>query len=68
MEYIRSNGTKVIVEGDKVQYGEGRMRRQIIGANFTNGIVHGGYLSSFNGYFNEYGLNYVCGIAYDYLE
>lgn len=53
MEYIRKNGTKVIVEGDKVQYGEGIMRKNTIGANFTNGIILGGYLSSFNGSFNE---------------
>ncbi len=53
MEYIRNNGTKVIVEGDNVKYGEGVMRKNIIGANFTNGIVRGGYLSSFSGYFKE---------------
>ena len=53
MEYIRNNGTRIVVDGDKVQYGDGTMRRQKIGANFTNGIVHGGYLSSFNGSFNE---------------
>lgn len=39
MEYIRNNGTRVIVDGDNVQYGEGKMRKNIIGANFTNGIV-----------------------------
>lgn len=49
MEYIRKNGTKVIVVGDKVQYGEGKIRKNIIGANFTHGTIHGGYLSSFNG-------------------
>ena len=53
MEYIRNNGTRVIVDGDNVQYGEGKMRKNIIGANFTNGIIHGGYLSSFNGSFNK---------------
>ena len=53
MEYIRNNGTRVIVDGDNVQYGEGKMRKNIIGANFTNGIVHGGYLSSFNGSFDN---------------
>lgn len=63
MEYIRSNGTKVIVEGDKVQYGERTMRRWIIGANFTNGIVHGGYLSSFNGSFNEELIGIEMGIG-----
>jgi len=63
MEYIRNNGTRVIVDGDKVQYGEGKMRRQIIGANFTNGIVHGGYLSSFNGSFNEELIGIEMGIG-----
>ena len=53
MEYIRNNGTRVIVDGDNVQYGEGKMRKNIIGANFTNGIIHGGYLSSFNGSFDK---------------
>lgn len=53
MEYIRNNGTKVIVEGDKMQYGEGIMRQNIIGANFTHGFIRGGYLSSFNGSFND---------------
>lgn len=53
MEYVSKNGTKVIVDGDKVQYGEGIMRKKIIGANFINGIVQGGYLSSFNGSFDK---------------
>jgi hypothetical protein len=53
MEYIRNNGTKVIVEGNKVQYGKGAIRIQIIGANYTNGVIHGGYLSSFNGSFSK---------------
>lgn len=53
MEYIDKYGTRVIVDGDKVQYGEGRMRQRIIGANFAHGIISGGYLSSFNGSFNE---------------
>lgn len=53
MEYIKNDGTIVIVNGDKVQYGKGKMRKNIIGANFINGILCGGYLSSFNGFFNE---------------
>ncbi len=53
MEYIRNDGTKVIVDGDKVQYGNGVMRKNKIGSNFTNGIIRGGYLSSFNGSFEE---------------
>lgn len=53
MEYIRDDGTKIIVEGNKVKYGEGRIRENIIGANFTNGTVHGGCLSSFSDSFGE---------------
>lgn len=53
MEYIRNDGTIAIVEGDKVQYGNGIMRKNKIGSNFTNGIIRGGYLSSFNGSFEE---------------
>ncbi len=53
MEYIRNNGTKATVDGDKVQYGDGIKRKNIIGSNFTNGIIRGGYLSSFNGSFKE---------------
>ncbi len=53
MEYISKNGTKVIVEGDQVQYGENPIRKNIIGANFINGFIYGGYLSSFNGSFDE---------------
>lgn len=53
MEYTRKNGKKVIVNGNKVQYGEGKMRKNIIGANFVHGAIHSGYLSSFNGSFDE---------------
>lgn len=53
MEYIKNNGTKVIVNGDMVQYGEGAIRKNVIGANFTNGVIHGGYLSSFNSSFSD---------------
>lgn len=53
MEYIRKNGIKVIVDGDNVQYGDGVIRKNKIGSNFTNGIIRGGYLSSFNGSFKE---------------
>lgn len=53
MKYIRNDGTSVIVEGDKVQYGEGLMQTKIIGSNFAHGITSGGYLSSFNGSFSE---------------
>ncbi len=53
MEYIRNDGTKAIVDGNKVQYGNGAIRKQVIGANFTNGVIHGGYLSSFGGSFDD---------------
>ena len=53
MEYITKEGVRVIVDGDKMQYGQDKMRKKIIGANFVNGGVFGGYLSSFNGPFNE---------------
>lgn len=53
MEYIRKDGTKVIVDGDKVKYEELNMQKNIIGANFIHGIISGGYLSSFNGSFTD---------------
>ena len=53
MEYIRNNGVKVIVQGNKVQYGEGKMKTNIIGANFIHGAIFSGYLSSFNGTFDD---------------
>lgn len=63
MEYIRKNGTKVIVEGDNVQYGESKMRKNIIGANFTHGMIHGGYLSSFNGSFSDESIGIETGLG-----
>ena len=63
MEYIRKNGTKVIVEGDNVQYGEGKIRKNIIGANFTHGTIHGGYLSSFNGTFSDESIGIETGLG-----
>ena len=30
MEYFREDGTKAIVEGDRVKYGEGIMRKNIV--------------------------------------
>lgn len=53
MEYIINNGTKVTVEGDNVKYGEFAMKKNIIGANFNNGVIYGGYISSFNGSFTN---------------
>ncbi len=63
MEYVRKDGTKVIVDGDKVQYGEHTVRKDVIGANFTNGVVHGGYLSSFNGRFSQESISIEMGIG-----
>lgn len=53
MEYIRKNGRKVIVERDMLQLSTGGWRKCIIGTNFTHGVIHGGYLSSFNDAFTE---------------
>ncbi len=57
MEYIGDFGIKVIVDGDKAQFenenGFGPIRKQVIGANFTNGVITGGYLSSFSGSFDD---------------
>ena len=53
MEYTRSNGTKVIVEGDMVEYEGMKPRKQAIGVNYAHGVSFGGYLSSFKDSFNE---------------
>ena len=63
MEYIRENGTRVIVEGDIVQYGDRKPRKMIIGANFMNGVTAGGYLSSFNGSFSDEKIGIENGIG-----
>ena len=63
MEYRTKDGTRVIVEGDKVQYGNGTMRKKIIGANFTNGVIRGGYLSSFGGSFSDELIGIESGIG-----
>lgn len=41
MEYVHKDGTKVIVNGDEVQYGENAAQKNLIGANFTHGIFMG---------------------------
>ena len=46
MEYIKRDGTKVIVEGDMAKYGDGPMKKNKIGANFVNGFVLGRFLRS----------------------
>lgn len=53
MEYIRKDGSKAIVNGDVAQYGNGPMKKNVIGANFINGRIAGGYLSSFDGSFTD---------------
>lgn len=63
LEYIKNNGTKIIVEGDEVQYEAGKRRKNIIGANFSNGVSHGGYLSSFNGLFSDEQIGIESGIG-----
>ena len=64
MEYVTKSGMKVIVEGDKAQYGSNDiMMAQRIGANFTNGVVLGGYLSSFNDSFDQELISIETGIG-----
>ena len=63
MEYIDKSGIRVVVNGNKVQYGEGKIRERVIGANFVNGIVLGGYLSSFNGSFSDELIGIETGIG-----
>lgn len=63
MEYIKKDGTKVIVEGDKVQYGENKFKKNIIGANFAHGTIFGGHLSSFNGFFTDELIGIESGIG-----
>lgn len=63
MEYTMKTGRKVIVEGDKVKYGDFRMQRRVIGANFTHGTTHGGYLSSFNGTFTDEEIGVQSGLG-----
>ena len=53
MEYIKKDGTKVIVEGDMAKYGDGPMKKNQIGANFVNGFVYSRTLSSFGGSFSN---------------
>ena len=53
MEYLSSTGSKVTVIDDTIQYGDGKVRKQIIGPNFANGIVMGGYLSALNKPFTD---------------
>ena len=63
MEYVHKDGTKVIVNGDEVQYGENAAQKNLIGANFTHGIFHGGHLSSFNGWFSDELINIETGLG-----
>ena len=48
MEYVSSSGTIITVKDDTIQYGDGKVRKQVIGPNHSNGVIFGGYLSSFN--------------------
>ena len=63
MEYIKENGTKVIIEGDKMQIADGPVRTKIIGTNYANGLVLGGYLSSFNKSFTNELIGIESGIG-----
>lgn len=63
MEYTCKDGTKVIVNGDEVQYGESAVRKNVIGANFIHGTFRGGYLSTFNGCFSDELINVESGLG-----
>lgn len=63
MEYKSSDGTKIIVEGDIMQYGELKPRKCIIGPNYTHGLCHAGYLSSFSGDFDDELIGIETGLA-----
>ena len=52
MEYI-VNGEKIIVEGDTVIREDDKPRKRKIGPNYTHGVYHGGFLSSFNQSFTD---------------
>lgn len=64
MEYVQKDGTKVIVEGDKIQIGSGPVRENTIGANFIHGARYSGNLSSFNGSFS----NEIIGIQSGFFD
>ena len=53
MEYLKNDGTKIIVDGNKVKFGSLPMEEKTIGANFVHGARYGGSLSSFNGSFSN---------------
>lgn len=61
MEYIKKDGSKVEVDGN-ILYVDGRKRECVIGANYTNGVIRGGYLSSFNGVFQDELISIESGI------
>lgn len=61
MEYIKSDGSKVIIDGD-IQYINGLKQKRIIGANYANGAILGGYLSSFNGSFSNEDIGVETGV------
>ena len=63
MEYIKKDGTKVIVEGDMAKYGDGPMKKNKIGANFVNGFVYSRTLSSFGGSFSNETISIESGLA-----
>ena len=63
MEYISSNGTKAIVDGNKVKFGSLPMQEMVIGANHADGRKIGGYLSSFNGSFSNELIGIESGVS-----
>ncbi len=53
MKYIDQDGEPVIIEGDIIIKEGDIPRKRFIGANYTKGVFHGGFLSSFNGTFDQ---------------
>ena len=62
MEY-NVDGTRVIVDRDNYQYGNNKIRKMKIGANYINGTVHGGYLSSFKDSFKDELISIETGLS-----
>lgn len=52
MVYNIKNGSKIIVNGDKIEI-DGKSKKQAIGINFANGLLIGGCLSSFDREFTD---------------
>lgn len=60
--YVDNYGYEYIAEKNYLIY-SGRKREQIIGANYTNGTGHGGYLSSYSDEFTEETIGIAGGVV-----